>query len=327
MSLRYGFFDSEITGYDEEGMPVFDRAESSDFLALFISKIISDGVLALPGDCFQVIAHDGMTLKVRPGFGIIRGRFAYDTQDFTITLSDAPTSYKRIDRVILRANYLQRLCEIIVRTGTPDANPVPPELLQPASGDYYELCLATVAVNSNQTVITQANITDTRYDSSVCGIVTQVIDHLDTAVFYAQMNQFYTEFVQKCDESYEFSKTAMNSYLVALQESGNSQLEEIVKTLWNFEQGAENDFDTWFQNVKDKLSDDAAGKLQLEIEANQQDIKNLQDDNADLRAKLQEATDMLISGEVRAMLTDSDGNVLTTDSGEGITVNWKYQRL
>lgn len=31
MSLRYGYFDSEINGYDEEGMPIFDRAESSDF--------------------------------------------------------------------------------------------------------------------------------------------------------------------------------------------------------------------------------------------------------------------------------------------------------
>ena len=40
MSLRYGYFDSEISGYDEEGMPIFDRAESSDFLAMFISKII-----------------------------------------------------------------------------------------------------------------------------------------------------------------------------------------------------------------------------------------------------------------------------------------------
>ena len=54
--LRYGFFDSEIVGYDEEGMPKFDRAESSDFLAMFISQIISDGVLAAPGDCFQVVA-------------------------------------------------------------------------------------------------------------------------------------------------------------------------------------------------------------------------------------------------------------------------------
>lgn len=327
MSLRYGFFDSEITGYDEEGMPVFDRAESSDFLALFISKIISDGVLALPGDCFQVIAQEGMTLKVRPGFGIIRGRFAYDTQDFTVTLSDAPTSYKRIDRVILRANYLQRLCEIIVRTGIPDANPVPPDLLQPASGDYYELCLATVAVNSNQTVITQANITDTRYDSSVCGIVTQVIDHLDTAVFFDQLNQFYTEFTEQCQESYEFSKTAMNSYLVALQQSGDSQLEEIVKTLTDFEAAAEGDFNTWFQNIKDKLSDDAAGQLQLEIEALQQEQQKMQDDNADLRAKLQETTDMLITGEVEALLTDSENQVLVTGNDQAIIASWKYARV
>lgn len=71
MSLRYGYFDSEINGYDEEGMPIFDRAESSDFLAMFISKIISDGVLADPADCFQVVAGDGMNLIVRPGFGII----------------------------------------------------------------------------------------------------------------------------------------------------------------------------------------------------------------------------------------------------------------
>ena len=101
MSLRYGYFDSEINGYDEEGMPIFDRAESSDFLAMFISKIISDGVLADPADCFQVVAGDGMNLIVRPGFGISRGRFAADTQEYTITLSKAPTSYKRIDRVVL----------------------------------------------------------------------------------------------------------------------------------------------------------------------------------------------------------------------------------
>ena len=126
--LRYGFFDSEIVGYDEEGMPKFDRAESSDFLAMFISQIISDGVLAAPGDCFQVVASEGMMLKVRPGFGIVRGRFAADTKEAEIEIPKAPTAYKRIDRVVLRVNYLQRLCEIVVKTGTPDATPVPPEL-------------------------------------------------------------------------------------------------------------------------------------------------------------------------------------------------------
>lgn len=41
MSLRYGYFDSEISGYDEEGMPIFDRAESSDFLAMLFQKLLA----------------------------------------------------------------------------------------------------------------------------------------------------------------------------------------------------------------------------------------------------------------------------------------------
>lgn len=200
--LRYGFFDSEITGYDEEGMPIFDRAESSDFLAMFISRIVSDGVLGAPKDCFQVVAGEGMNLRVRPGFGIVKGRFAYDNKEAVIEIPNAPKAYKRIDRVVLRVNYLKRLCEIVVKEGTPDATPSPPELLQPASGDYYELCLANVSVNSNQTLITQSSIRDTRYDSSVCGVVTQVIDHIDTSVFYTQFNAFYDEFTKKSDTAY-----------------------------------------------------------------------------------------------------------------------------
>ena len=136
MSLRYGFFDSEITGYDSDGMPIFDRAESSDFLAMFISKIISDGVLALPSDCFQVLEGGGMNIIVRPGFGIVKGRFAYDAQEYVLQVPSAPLSYKRIDRVVLRANYLQRKCEVIIKQGAVNASPEPPELLQPASGDY-----------------------------------------------------------------------------------------------------------------------------------------------------------------------------------------------
>ena len=266
MSLRYGYFDSEINGYDEEGMPIFDRAESSDFLAMFISKLISDGVLADPADCFQVIAGDGMNLVVRPGFGLIRGRFAADTQEYTVTLSKAPTSYKRIDRVVLRANYLNRLCEIVVKEGTPDANPEPPELLQPTSGDYYELCLATVLVNSNQSVITQSNITDTRADSTQCGFVAQVIDHIDTSVFYDQFNTFYEEFVKKSNVSYEQFLADADSYFSNFKIELENNKDEIISSLTDFVKRSEAEFDKWFDSVRGKLSDDPAGMLQNEID-------------------------------------------------------------
>ena len=223
MAMRYGYFDSEITGVDSEGMPIFDRAETSELFRLLFAKLLTNGVLALPGDCFQVVAgSSGLTVKIRPGRGLINGAFAYDGAEETYALATAPTQYSRIDRVVLRCNYLERLCEIIVKTGTPAANPVPPELLQPSSGDYYELGLALVSIGTNQGVITQSSITDTRADSSVCGFITQLIDHLDTEVFYDQFNAFYTEFVEKSDASYEMFQNmaaqAYNGYTAAIDE-------------------------------------------------------------------------------------------------------------
>lgn len=268
MAMEYGYFDSEITGYDEEGMPIFDRAKTSDFMADFFARLISSGVLADPSDCFQVVAHDGMTVEVKPGYGYIKGRFAYDEESEYLTLEDAPTvsAYSRIDMVVIRNNYANRLCEIVIKTGIPAANPKEPELVQAASGDYYELCLATIYVKSNQTVVSQANITDTRYDNSYCGTVTQLIDHLDTSVFFAQFTQFYAEFVERCDSSYNDSVDALAAYLANLEESGEEQLNEIIAVLQSFESSSEESFSMWFQSMKDQLSEDAAGNLQLEID-------------------------------------------------------------
>lgn len=324
MSLRYGFFDSEITGYDEEGMPIFDRAESSDFLAMFIHQIITDGVLADPTTSFQVVADAGMNIKVKPGFGIVRGRFAYDNQDLSITLEDAHATYKRIDRIVLRANYLNRCCEIICKTGTPAASPVAPELIRPASGDYYELSLATIAINSNQTVITQSNITDTRWDSSVCGEVTQAIDHIDTSVFYAQFTTFYDEFVAASNASYEEFQNmastayaeflqAMNDYEDDLEARGEANLTQITESLREFQRNSQNAFNEWFAHVQDLLDEDIAGRL-----------INITNDH-ETRITLLEY--MAIKDDFFAKLRDEDGYTIIDDDGKIIMVDWKYDYM
>lgn len=253
--MRYGYFDSEIIGTDSEGMPIFDRAETSDLFRLLFSKLVSNGVLASPSDCFQVVAAEGLNVTVRPGFGMINGAFAYDEAENTLTLEKAPAQYSRIDRIVLRCNFADRLCELVVKTGTVANNPVAPKIVQPAAGDYYELGLATVTVGANVTAVTQANITDTRMDSTVCGCITQLIDHLDTSVFFAQLDQFYTEFVSKTEADYRLSR---EEYLAMCQ--------DIVDTLNTFEKTAESDFDTWFDTIKGKLAGDIAGALQIQID-------------------------------------------------------------
>lgn len=342
MALEYGYFDSEITGYDEEGMPIFDRAKTSDFMADFFSKLITSGVLADPADCFQVLAHEGMTVKINRGYAFIKGRFAYDSDVSYLTLEDAPTvsAYKRIDMVILRNNYAERKCELLIKTGTPAATPQAPELLQPDSGDYYELCLALIAVNSNQTVISQANITDTRFNDAYCGPVTQLIDHLDTSVFFAQLTQFYNEFVLRCEGSYSLALEDMEKYLTELQKSGDTylsglqssgdaQLAAIIVSLENFESGAKTAFLEWFQNIKDQLDEDAAGHLQNQLDAFGQYITAYGECETGLETAEKAVTcdDFLLArgmtvrvkftayGDTAFYLTDSEGNSLTDADG------------
>ena len=262
MALRYGYFDSEITGIDDEGMPIFDRAETSDLFALLFASLVSDGVLALPSNCFRVrAAGNGLNLELDPGFGMIKGHFCYDNEIRELTVEAAPQKYNRIDRVVIRCNYLERMVEVVIKKGIEAAKPVPPELIRPAAGDYYELCLANIRLTAGQKVITQSSITDTRPDSAVCGYITQLIDHLDTEVFFSQLDTFYREFVEKSDGSYDKFITDMQRYLDSLIVSGDSQLKKIVQILTDIEVDSEQQWQEWFDSIKKTLASVENGEM------------------------------------------------------------------
>lgn len=342
MALRYGYFDSDIIGIDSEGMPIFDRAETSDLFALLFSRLVSDGVLAQPANCFQVLGTGtGLSVEIQPGFGMVKGHFAYDDEKSTLTIESAPQRYSRIDRVVMRCNYLDRMVEIVIKTGTEANNPVPPELTRPSAGDYFELCLANIRLAAGQKSITQSSITDTRPNSSVCGYITQLIDHLDTGVFFEQLNKFYEEFVNKSETSYEyFSQMFQNTYneltaqmnesfanlieqsrqkyeafdsdiskyIVDLRSKGDSDLATITQQLLDFKNENQAAFLEWFENVKEMLGTDPAGKLQNQING--------------LISRIDDLSGMLYSGMMLADLITDDGDLITDDAGNIIVVDW-----
>ena len=62
--------------------------------------------------------------------------------------------------------------------------------------------MAEITIESASSDITQANIKDTRADSSICGIVAAAIKQIDTSTFYAQFNeQFNTWFESVKDQA------------------------------------------------------------------------------------------------------------------------------
>lgn len=266
--IEYGFFDSEITGYDEEGLPVFDRAKSSEFFAEFWKRLVSNGVLGEPADCFQVVSTGGMNISVRPGFGFILGRYVKDEEPTAFTIDNATTG-KRIDLVIMRLNRIQRLIEIYVKKGMASNQPAVPELVREEYGDYFELCLARITVDSAKPGITQADIADTRLDSTVCGIVTCPIDHLDTSVYYQQIQKYFEEFQEETE-----------GYFQNFQQQIMQQMDLFSQAMNAFYREKESEFKTWFDSVKGQLEGDVAANLAGKVAALEKKAADLESGKA-----------------------------------------------
>mgnify|MGYP006971252531 CR=1 FL=1 len=227
--MRSGFFNSEIIGYDAENMPVFDRAEEASFFAKYFSQLISNGVFPNPSTNMQVLATTGMNIKVDLGVCYINGYMGWVdvVEIFEIEESDLQA---RIDRIVARLDFTDKSIKLAIKKGTAQGNPVAPELQR--DYDIYEIGLADIRVNANAIEITQANITDLRLNTELCGIVANQLQHVDTT-------------------------TIFNQYLDWLKRVMQEGEEKLTKAEEEFEKN----FNTWFQTVQNVLSGDVAGNL------------------------------------------------------------------
>ena len=91
----------------------------------------------------------------------------------------------RIDRVVLRYDAAARQTRLQVLEGTPDsASPTAPAITRTAL--VYDLCLAEITRPAGSTAITAANLTDTRADEDICGVMRDGVTGIPTAQLIAQ---------------------------------------------------------------------------------------------------------------------------------------------
>lgn len=147
---------------------VADRAANAENLAAYLAGFFSDGVIMDEDTALQVNVDSGMQLQILAGTGVINGKTILNTTAASITIDAASATLKRIDRVIFRLDENNRLMEFDVLKGTAASSPTAPALTR--SGGIYEMCLAEVSVPAGATSILASYITDTRSDSSKCGI-------------------------------------------------------------------------------------------------------------------------------------------------------------
>ena len=158
-------------------------------------------------------------ITVAPGLAWInyddfKGVSACSREAVNLIVPDADSTLPRIDRVVLQFDTAANLTAAKLKPGTPAAAPEPPAILQ--NHNQYELGLCTVSVPAGSSVITAADITDTRADEDVCGVMRDGVTGIPTAQLQAQalamMTQLSTELHTKLD--------ALDAAIAAV-ESGN----------------------------------------------------------------------------------------------------------
>ena len=155
---------------------------------------------------YAVSVTGARQITVAPGLAWInyddfKGVSACSREAVNLTVQDADSTLPRIDRVVLQFDTAANLTAVKLKPGTPAAAPEPPAILQ--NHNQYELGLCTVSVPAGSSVVTAADITDTRADEDVCGVMRDGVKGIPTAQLQAQalamLTQLSTELHTKLD--------------------------------------------------------------------------------------------------------------------------------
>lgn len=179
-------FTSQVT-YDEQGLPLYDRAVDSEFLRQVNRQYYSDGVFYDQSDRLQVVADTGMQVKVMPGCAHIQGAIGIETQQRTLQVQ-AADEQDRIDTVVVRLDLslAVRSIDLYILKGAPAESPQPPALTRDST--TWELGLANLFIAQNTATVSQQRITDTRLDTGRCGVVGATAQPpFDTDAYFTQL--------------------------------------------------------------------------------------------------------------------------------------------
>jgi hypothetical protein len=167
---------SKIVLYPANGFD-FDAADVAAYLAGLTSGVFSSA------EDFPVTAAGGLTVTVGAGRGWVHpsrftGYSITKRESDTLTLPLADPSLPRIDRIVMRYDAGARAASLQVLQGTASSTPTAPAISRTEL--IYDLCLAEITRPAGSTAVTTGQITDTRLDEALCGIVRDGVTGIPT---------------------------------------------------------------------------------------------------------------------------------------------------
>lgn len=262
MSVSSGFFNS-LNG---------DRKYNVAQMSAIFDGLIIDGVFASIGTAFAVKAAGGLTVNVGVGKAWFDHTWTVNDSILPMTAPEAEVLLDRIDAVVLEVNGTESVRENTIKfvKGNPSSAPSRPTLTNEGNVHQYPLCY--IYRKYGTAVINQADITPmvgTESTPFVTGILQTIsLDEL-LGKWQDELDRFTDARSQEVDD-------------------------------WIASEQA--DFLAWYNQMKNQLSGDVAGNLQLEID--KEEVKRI----------------LLVGFEDGTKEFSDDGTIITSTASDGRTL-------
>ena len=188
---------SKIVLYPANGYD-FDAADVAAYLAGLTSGVFSGA------EDFPVTAAGGLKVTVGAGRGWVHpsrftGYSITKREADTLTMPLADPSLHRIDRIVMRYDAGARAASLQVLQGTASSTPTAPAISRTEL--IYDLCLAEITRPAGSTSISTGQITDTRLDEALCGIVRDGVTGIPTDELLAAARERISALEEKATSS------------------------------------------------------------------------------------------------------------------------------
>lgn len=215
---------SKIVLYPANGFD-FDATDVAAYLAGLTSGVFSGD------EDFPVTAAGGLKVTVGAGRGWVHpsrftGYSITKREADTLTMPLADPSLPRIDRIVMRYDAGARAASLQVLQGTASSTPTAPTISRTEL--IYDLCLAEITRPAAAASITTGQITDTRLDEKLCGIVRDGVTGIPTDELLAAARERINALEEKATSSAAAAKDSADA--AKSSETKSAASEERAKT-------------------------------------------------------------------------------------------------
>lgn len=248
MSVTYGFYNS-IKG---------DRKYNALEMSSIFDGIIVDGVYMSIGDALNVKSSGGMGITVGIGRAWFNHTWTLNDSLLPLTLANSDVLLNRIDAIVLEVNNNTEVRKntIKILKGTPSSKPVKPTMTEGELLNQHPL--AYISIPAGATSISQSNI-ENAIGTSACPYVTGVLKGMDIDNLVAQWGAQWAEWLSSNTDAWEAFMSDNTNEWKSFMAKNKNEWSDLIN-------GNTSEFETWFEHMKDQLSEDAAGNLQLQVD-------------------------------------------------------------